>query len=76
MSVLNGELLDLPSGSADAIADKLRERGHTVERTDLDITWTQVGGSMKAIRKHLDWIQESPDAAVGREPSDIAGGVT
>ena len=38
MSVLNGEMLDLPAGYAEEIADDLRQRGHKVERTDLDIT--------------------------------------
>jgi hypothetical protein len=38
LTTLNGWVLDLPGQSADEIADDLRALGHTVERTDLDIT--------------------------------------
>lgn len=38
LTTLNGEVLDLPADRADEIADDLRALGHTVERTDLDIT--------------------------------------
>jgi len=37
-STFNGEFLELPGDKAEAIADELRERGYTVERTDLDIS--------------------------------------
>ncbi len=37
-SVLNGPMLDLPADKAEEIADELRKRGHTVERTELDIS--------------------------------------
>ena len=36
-SVLNGPFLELPADKAEEIADALRLRGHTVEKTDLDI---------------------------------------
>lgn len=38
VSVLNGSMLDLPADRAEEIADELRKRGHTVARTELDIT--------------------------------------
>ena len=37
VTTLNGWVLDLPAHRAEEIADDLRARGHTVERTDLDI---------------------------------------
>ena len=37
-SIFNGEFLELPGDKAEAIADELRVRGYTVERTDLDIS--------------------------------------
>lgn len=37
LSVLNGPMLDLPAGDAEEIAEELRQRGHVVERTELDI---------------------------------------
>jgi hypothetical protein len=38
LTTRNGWVLDLPSEMADEIADDIRSLGHTVERTDLDIT--------------------------------------
>lgn len=37
-SVLNGEMLELPAGDADAIAADLRSMGYRVEPTELDIS--------------------------------------
>ena len=37
-TVLNGDVLDLPGHRAEEIAEDLRAMGHSVERTDLDIT--------------------------------------
>lgn len=36
-SMLNGPFLELPPDRAEEIAEELRLRGHTVEKTDLDI---------------------------------------
>jgi hypothetical protein len=36
-SMLNGPFLELPADRAEEIAEELRLRGHTVEKTDLDI---------------------------------------
>lgn len=37
-SVLNGEMLELPAGDADAIEADLRSMGYRVEPTELDIS--------------------------------------
>lgn len=36
-SVLNGEFIDIPGDCAEEVAEELRQRGHTVERTDLPL---------------------------------------
>ena len=37
-TMLNGDVLDLPGGQAEQIAEDLRALGHWVERTDLEIS--------------------------------------